>query len=327
MQLELLSPVSALVGLAVLAPLAALAVVEARARRARQVLGLPEPLPRATLPLAVSLGLVAGLVALAAAQPVVAGRERLRIRTDAEVLYVVDISRSMLAASKPGGDSRLNRARRVAESLRAGTPNLRAGVASLTDRVLPYVLPTANREAFDAVLERSVAIERPPPISEGVRATSFGALAAIPSSNFFTPGTKRGVVVVLTDGEGQPEDADNLRSTLTAPDLPALGVSTRIVFVQISKPNERVYRGRLPEPGYVTDPQSRARLDQIGVAAEARVFGEDDLGKAAAAIRADAGSGPLRLGGERGRSVALAPYAAAAAFLPLGFVLWRRNRA
>jgi hypothetical protein len=200
-------------------------------------------------------------------------------------------------------------------------------VASLTDRVLPYLLPTANRDAFEAVLERSVAIEQPPPISEGVRATSFGALAAIPSSNFFTPGIKRGIVVVLTDGEGQQQDPDNLRSTLTAPDLPALGVSTRIIFVQISKPDERVYRGKLPEPGYVADSRSRALLEQIGVAADARVFGEDDLGQAAAAIRADAGSGRLEPGGERGRSVSLAPYAAAAAFLPLGFVLWRRNRA
>jgi hypothetical protein len=39
----------------------------------------------------------------------------------------------------------------------------------------------------------------------------------------------------------------------------------------------------------------------------------------------DLGHGPTRVLGNERRQLALAPYLAALCFLPLGFVLWRRN--
>jgi hypothetical protein len=51
---------------------------------------------------------------------------------------------------------------------------------------------------------------------------------------------------------------------------------------------------------------------------------EHDVGGAAAATRAALGSGPVKTVHETAR-LALMPYVTAAAFLPLAFLLWRRN--
>ena len=52
-----------------------------------------------------------------------------------------------------------------------------AGVAGLTDRVLPYSFPTATAATFDDVLAHSVLVEAPPPQESSTVATSFDALA------------------------------------------------------------------------------------------------------------------------------------------------------
>ena len=50
--------------------------------------------------------------------------------------------------------------------LRAAIPQVPAGVATLTDRVLPDLLPVPDVAGFDAVVERGVAIESPPPVTQ-----------------------------------------------------------------------------------------------------------------------------------------------------------------
>ena len=90
------------------------------------------------------------LVGIAAAQPVVEQTRTLRERTDAEAFVVIDVSRSMLAQSGTGSPRRLERAKTFAKTFGAALPEIRFGVVSITDRTLPHLFPSADREVFDA---------------------------------------------------------------------------------------------------------------------------------------------------------------------------------
>ena len=80
------------------------------------------------------------------------------------------------------------------------------GIATLTDRVLPDLLPVAGRRRLrQRRSARAVAIESPPPVEHaGSRITSYAALENIAGGNYFEPGVTRRVVVLLTDGESTP---------------------------------------------------------------------------------------------------------------------------
>ena len=97
----------------------------------------------------------------------------------------------------------IDRALAAGARLRAAIPDVASGVATLTDRVLPDLLPVPDADAFDSVLERGIAIDSPPPQKASVRATTYAALAGIASGNYFDPGAKRRIVVLLTDGESK----------------------------------------------------------------------------------------------------------------------------
>jgi len=56
------------------------------------------------------------------------------------------------------------------------------------------------------------------------------------------------------------------------------------------------------------------------------VHGEEDLAAAAGSARRLLGGGPTVARGERRSRVALTPYVALAAALPLALLLWRRER-
>ena len=79
----------------------------------------------------------------------------------------------MAAAPGPRSRTRLDRATAAAERLRAAIPEVPSGIATLTDRVLPDLLPVGDAGAFDATLRRAVAIEEPPPRALSLRATTF----------------------------------------------------------------------------------------------------------------------------------------------------------
>jgi hypothetical protein len=147
-----------------------------RAARAATALGLP-PADRRGLAVDLTLlGLVGVLVGLAAAQPVVSRSEETHGRDGAEVLVVIDVTRSMLAQRAPSEPTRLDRSRELAKRVRAAIPETRVGVASLTDRVLPHLFPTLGANAFVAVVNRAIGIERPPPDRRANKATAFSAL-------------------------------------------------------------------------------------------------------------------------------------------------------
>ena len=315
MDLSLLTPKGALVVVAVVLPAAALALAHARVDRARTLMGLPAPAARRRALVPAALGAVAALLALAAMQPVVRSSEERRVREDAEVLVVLDTSRSMLARAEPGGAPRIARAKRAAAEIRRELGDVRVGLASLTDRVLPHLFPTADDEVYAATLDDAVGIAEPPPQRASLEATWLGALAGVASQGFFTPAATRRAVVVLTDGESAAYSPGDVRDALTARRLTP-------VFVRLWSADERVFGpDGVPEP-YRPDPTSAQPFDTLAGGA---VYAEGEAGDAAAAVRRALGSGPSAIAGTQPRTLALAPYAAAAALLPLALVVWRRN--
>ena len=316
-----LSPLGALLALGALVPVVAVLLARRRANRVRGVVGLARPrVRRVVVPLA-AVVLTGTLLGAAAAQPVLERTSTRNVRTDAEVFFVLDVSRSMLAQSGRGSTTRLARAKIAARDLRSALSDVPVGLASLTDRVLPHLFPSSDADVFGVTLERSLGIERPPPrTSFATSATSLGALIKLKTLHFFRPGIERRLVVVLTDGESQPVARARL-GTVFRREPP---IDT--IFIQFWDEDERVYSNGVPEPQYLPDPSARALLDGIAASVDGTVFEERNVGVVAQRARQLLGDGPTVVEGkERGRN-ALAPYLTFAAFLPLGLLLWRPNR-
>lgn len=102
------------------------------------------------------------------------------------------------------------------------------------------------------------------------------------------------------------------------------GVDT--IFIHVWGPDERVYDGPDPEPQYTPDPRSRGILAAAAEALAGSVYAEDELGPALGKARELLGQGPTAVRGEQRNRIALAPWLAGAVFLPLGLLLWRRDR-
>lgn len=318
--LSFLSPLAALVAVAVVPALLAAAGAERRSRALCRVLGLPARGPAALVGTGVALAVCAAFFALAAAQPVVGKVQPVQGRQDAQALFVFDISRSMLARPSPGAPTRFTRAREAARAVRAQLPPLPVGVVSMTDRVLPHLFPTLGQGLFDATLDDALGIERPPPDRLGRgRATSLGSLGLLATRNFFGENASRRVAVVFTDGESLPYNAADLRDQLGQG-------SVALVVVRIWGREERIYDAHGKAiAAYRPDAAAQAALDKDMATVGARVFRPTDVNGIAGAVRRAVGSGPVGPAGRELRTTALAPYAVLGSFLPLAFLLWRRN--
>jgi hypothetical protein len=316
-----LTPLAALVALAMLIPLAAFVIAERRVAAVRRVLALRPPRSGADLAALGALAAVIALLALAAAQPALSDTQTQRVRTDAEALYVVDISESMAASSGRTGKERIQRAIADAIRLRSSVPSVPSGVATLTDRVLPNLLPVPDVAAFDATLRQTVQLNQPPPKEQSLRATNFSALAAIPGSGYFSPDARRRTIVLLTDGESSPFDASAVAKALGG------STPTKLLAVQLWKKNESIYApsGRT-DPNYRPDPASKAQLASLANAAHGRVFTEGQLNSAASALRESLGSGSTRAEGRTRATHTLAPYLALLALVPLALIFVRNVR-
>ena len=254
-------------------------------------------------------------------QPVVSFDETRRVRTDAEAFVVLDTTRSMLARTAPGSPQRIARAKAIATAVHAAVPSVPVGLASLTDRTLPHLFPSADGEVFSATLEKSIGIERPPPVHTFLtRVTNLEALSAVATQGFFSPTARRRVLVVVTDGESLPGSRALLAQLFKRPP----GIQT--VFVHVWGRDERVFRGRTPEPAYKADPGARASLERLAFEVGGTVYGENELVAVARRVPQLLGSGPSVVQGERRRDIPAAPYLAAFAFLPVALALWRRDR-
>jgi hypothetical protein len=310
--LTFLTPRGALVALTGAVPLAALALAARRERRARAVLGLAAPSRRRQWWPALCVTSVAGLLGIAAAQPALRSTTSVDVRTDAAALFVIDISRSMLAAPAPGAATRIARARDDAIRLRDELADIPSGVASMTDRVLPDLLPVPDRDVFDQTIRRAVQVDDPPPASDTITATNLGALGAVGTQSFFAAAVRHRVAIVFTDGESRPFDLHQTARALAH----APGVTP--IFVQIWSAGDHVFDSEgHPEPAYHPDSSSAEALSGLAQAAGGRTFRTGQLGAAANAVRAAVGRGPARRAGLIVSTKALAPYAALAALLPL----------
>jgi hypothetical protein len=320
---QLLTPLGGLAALAALLPLAAALLARGRADTVRRALRLPAPERRAdVLRLSLAAAGVA-LLGLAAAQPALIRTSSTRIRTEAQAVFVLDTSRSMAASSSPTAARRLDRAVSAAVRLRESIPEVESGVLTLTDRVLPDLLPVPDRPGFAAVVGRAVRIESPPPRSSSVRATRYGALADIASGNVFAPTASRRLVVLLTDGESSP-----VGTSAVARALPA-SRGYRFAAVRFWRASESVFGpDGTAEAAYRPDPSGRDVLRTLAAALGGRSFEEGETGAAASYLRELAGNGPTTrtAGSERSR-VPLAPYVALAGLLVLlaGFAPWRAS--
>jgi len=205
--------------------------------------------------------------------------------------------------------------------VRNAIPGVPAGLASVTDRTLPHLFPSADEDLFRATLDRAIGVERPPPVHTlRTRATQLEALSAVATRGFFSPTTRKRLLFVLTDGETLPATRLRLGPLFLRP--PAI----ETVFLHLWSSDERVFTRGVAEPGYRPDRSARETLDRLATEIGGSVLSEDNLGAAARTARDLVGSGPSVVRGERRWHVALAPYLAAGAFLPLALLLWRRDR-
>ena len=319
MSVSFLTPWAAVVGL--VGVLGVLALLRGRRRSATvpDSLGLPPAGRRATVVDLLLVGLVAMLVAFAAAQPVVARSETTKGRDGTEVLVVFDVTRSMLARRAPSEPTRLDRARDVAKRLRNAIPETRVGVASLSDRVLPHLFPTLGANAFAAVVDRAIGIERPPPDRRARRATAFAALGDLGRVAFFRPDSQRRIAVVVSDGETIPVDLETLSGRLRDGHV-------SMIFVQVWRRDEAVFDSNgNRDPLYRPDPTSSRSLRLVAGAVGAPVINEGDTRGLIEAVQARLGRGRLVPQGRQLVSKELAPQTLLAAFVPLVLLLYRRN--
>ena len=321
MSLTLLTPLGALLALAVALPLVALVLVRRRGGTVRRAIGLPEPAALARrLPL-VALLVAAVLLGLAAAQPRLEWTSERKVRSDAEAIVVLDTSRSMLARTSPASPIRFERARRAALRFRSSFTDVPVGIASFTDRVLPHLFPSVDDDVFVATLQRSLGVDRPPPQGTFTStATRLAALETVVSRRFFTPTSRERLLLVITDGESVPVSGAKIGAAFRRPP----GVKT--IFLHVWDGSEHVYDGADPEPQYHPDPRSRAILDATATSLGGYVYEENEVGAAIAKARDLLGEGTTVTRGERQNQLALAPYLAGAVFLPLALLLWRRDR-
>jgi hypothetical protein len=315
--LSFLTPLDAVFALAAVVPLAALVARERRAGSVRRLLRVAGPGPRALLPTAIAVALLPALVAVGAAQPVVVRERLVAQRADAEAYFVIDTSLSMEAAARAGAPTRLTRAKWLALRLEHTLPDVPVGIASMTDRALPNLLPTTDEALFRNTLVQSVGINEPPPSqSYPGRATTFQALVPLVESHFYSQEAQRRLLIVFTDGE-----ADRV------PSLIRYTLQRRVtpLFVHVWQPGERIFHAGRADPKYASDPSSELALQQLAALAGGRVFGEGQEGAIARAARDAVGRAGTRASVSAYARVALAPWFVLAGIVPLGFLLYRRN--
>jgi hypothetical protein len=311
-----LTPLDGLFVLSVALPLASLLLTERRATRIRRLLDVVDHRRRAVASVVAALVTLSALVAVAAAQPVVIREKTVSQRADAEAFILFDTSLSMRAARGPDTPSRLQRAKRLAIQLQRALPDLPFGIAAMTDRSLPVLMPTTDRTLFERTVRQSLAVNEPPPSQlYKNRATTFDALIPLVGSRFYTKGVRRRLLIVYTDGESAKPSA--LSFTLQRRVTP--------VFVHVWKPGERIYNHGRADPRYLADPASAAALASIAKSTDARTFPEADTTGVARAARDAVGRAGTRTRIDAYARIALAPWFVLGSVVPLGFLLWRRN--
>jgi hypothetical protein len=332
------TPLGGLIALAVAVPLVGGAVAAVRAARGRKLLALGAPPPSSRLTL-VLIAAVPVFVALAASGPALSSHTVRHVRTDAQAVFLFDISRSMLASSGVHAPNRLAQARAAAIELRNHTiPDVPSGISTMTTIVLPHLFPTSDLAAFNSGVRDAVAIESPPPpaLAIGFPGTSFSSLTPLRTQGYFAPQAKKRIVILLTDGESGPYDPQTVGDALvgddeaasTLPNQQAVTAQPRVslFIIRIGGPSDRIYHpdGTI-EAAYRPDPRAPEIATTLAEASHGYVFQSSQLGAATTALRRVLGSGPTVSDGTEQKTLALAPFAIIVAFAALIGVVVRRN--
>ena len=314
-----LTPLWALFVLAAAIPLVALAATERRSARIRRLFAVAGPGRRTLVPVVLALVLLPALVGIAAAQPIVVHQKSVNERADAEAFFVLDTSLSMTARTAPGDPTRLARAKRLALRLRSRLADVPVGIASMTDRTLPVLMPTTDGALFSRTLAASVAVNSPPPSQPyRGRATTLAALVPILQTRFFDASTRHRLVVVFTDGE-----SSRVPLSLKYQIQPTPGLT--VVFVHVWGSGERIFNRGRPDPHYHADATSSDALASFAQLIGGRELSEQQFGPLVSAADAAIGRSGTQRRVETYARIALAPWVLAMGVLPLGFLLWRRN--
>ena len=314
-----LTPMDALFVLTAVVPVAVLLRTEQHAARIRRLLRIGGPSRRNLIPVVGSLVLLPALIAVAAAQPVVVRQQLVNERADAQAFVLLDTSLSMRASGGFRQSTRIDRAKRLAIRLQHALSDVPMGVASMTDRSLPNLLPTTDRTLFERTIDQAVQIDSPPPSQlYKSRATTWDALIPLVESHFYSQGVQRRLLIVLTDGE----------ATKISPLLQA-SIQRRVtpVFVHVWQPGERIYRaGGKVDPKYLADPTSTDALNEVArITGGGQAYPETDFGAIVRASRNAVGRAGTQAHLNAYARVALAPWFVLGGIAPLGFLLWRRN--
>jgi hypothetical protein len=303
----------------VILPLVAFVRSERRAEHVRSLLRLAAPggSPRLAV---VALAAVAVLVGIAAAQPVIERFDERPERVDAQAFFAFDTSRSMLASSGVGKPTRWDRAAAAGREMREALGDVPVGIASMTDRVLPHLFPTTNREAFESVLRYSVGVDKPASdLADNTRATDLAATRFFAVGNYFRGATRR-LLVIFTDAETKRFEVERLTGAFVDS-----GVKT--ILVRFWAPSERVYGPDGVEQAYVPEQSSAAYAQIYARAVHGQTFDENQLGDAVQAARAEFGRGSSTVSVKTVDIQPLGPFLLLVALLPLSFLLVRRNLA
>ena len=284
--LTFLTPSAGLLALLALIPLAALVVAGRQVRRARAVLHVGAPTGSGVGWRPVAVLSVPLLIALALAQPALQRHGTVTTRADAGVFVVVDTSNSMAAASSAHAPSRLAQARQIARTVGSQLPGIPLGVATFTDRVLPDLFPTPDAAVFNSTID-TLRIDSPPPRETSRVSTDFSALGALENVDFFAPAERHRALLLITDGESVAFNSGAVARALAA--SPAV----HVVVVRVGGGGDRLYaRNGRPGGAYRADPEgARRAVSQLVAATGGQAFTSSGAG-AAAALRADLGSGP-----------------------------------
>lgn len=302
--LVFLTPHAALVGLAFIAPLVTLAIRERAYARARVTLGLRPPSLIRALARPVGLIALAVLVAVTAAQPAVQATDSTPIRSDAELILTFDVSRSMKAASTPGGTVRLERARVLGREVHEALSDVPTGVATLTNRMMPLLFPTGDERGVTAVIDHSLRLMQPQPAAlTAARASSLAALTLAADRSYYNPSARKRVLVVFSDLDS---DFFSLEGTLRL--LRAQRIEP--FLVRVAAPGEQIFDSAGRPNAYVS--VSTVSVDGLR-RARWHAFEENESARLVSEIRDFLGQGPVGASGLVESQRNLAPWFALAA--------------
>ncbi len=215
--------------LAVAVPLAAVAIARLDRRRRAAVLTFGEPgvlAPSSDLRgtgthrAAQGLALAAlALVLLALARPQLGSSSEAARRRSRDVLFVLDVSRSMNA--RDGAPSRLDAAKRAARAIARALPDDRVGLVLFGASAFLELPFTFDRSTFDRFLDRASTDAIPDP------ATNLEAAAGVASTVLVRDGGRGAhVVVLLSDGEDVEGKLEGAIRTLAGQGIATFAVGT-----------------------------------------------------------------------------------------------------